>query len=81
MADSSDAATAEAWRHPGGAPGRRHRSGAQLADHLFPDIGLDRHLRRIDAVERQPSGAQSLVVAADTVLVQHLTRLDRSGGG
>ena len=43
-------------------------------------IAADIYSHTIDAIEGQPAGVQPLVVAADAVLVQHLTRLDRRGG-
>ena len=67
------------------AAGRRHHAAAQLADHLFPPVGVPAHLGEIERVESQADGAElpdqrrggaaptvhhALVVAGDAVAVE-----------
>ena len=76
---------------PGGQPvvggvvgprpvGRRHRAGAELADDLFPDLGLmgvAPDAREVEALQRQSGGQGPVVVAADAVAPEHLAVLCR----
>ena len=49
---------------------RRHRAGAQLADHGFPDVRRAGDPGHVVGIEREVGGAQPLVVAGDAVAVE-----------
>ena len=46
---------------------RRHRSGPQLRDDAFPNLGIRARMSDIQRVERQPGGVKFLVVASNAV--------------
>ena len=52
--------------------GRRHHAGAQLADYLFPGLGLRGYVCGIELIERQVGGLESLVVTGYAILIQQL---------
>ncbi len=49
---------------------RRHRAGAQFADHFFPDVGVCRDGAKVHGVQREPTGLEALVVTGDTIFVE-----------
>jgi hypothetical protein len=50
--------------------GRRHHAATHLADHLLPDVGVRRCVGKADAIEAEPAGLQTIVVAGDAVGVE-----------
>jgi hypothetical protein len=62
-----------------GPTGRRHCGGPQLADHLLPNLGMGADVLKVDAVERERTCFQSLVVTADAIALQGLLDRRRSG--
>ena len=60
---------------------RRHQAAANLADHLFPDLGALRGVSGVERIERQSARFRALVVAGDAGLVDEGTiRGGREGG-
>ena len=50
---------------------RRHRSGPQLSNDLFPKLSSRRNMREIYAIEFEASSFQALTVTGYTVLIEH----------
>ena len=48
---------------------RRHFAGADLSYHPFPDLRVAGDIRQRQALQREPSRFQPIVVAADAILV------------
>ena len=46
----------------------RHDAELQLPKHFFPRLGISRHVRGIQCVERQTRGLETLVMAGDAIL-------------
>ena len=53
------------------AAARRHGTRAELPNHLLPHLSPTAHIHHVHRVERQAPGSQSLVVAADAVLIDN----------
>ena len=53
--------------------GRRHHAGAQLADHLFPDLRMVADRVEVGRLEREVGGLELVVVAGDAVLIEQRT--------
>ena len=59
--------------------GRRHRARPQPADDALPQLGSGVRPGRVEAVERQPGGAQPIVVAGQAVAVHERPHRLRAG--
>ena len=51
---------------------RRHRPHSKFQEHLLPHFGLSAHVRHVESVEGEASGAQPLVMTADAVRTENL---------
>src|SRR5262245_865188 len=63
-----------------GQTGGWHRPRVKLCDDAFPELGVSRRVRDVNAFEHDIGGMESLAVAGDAVLIENSLDVRCSGG-